>query len=113
MNVLTVCIGGRVRSVSVSNFLKGHYSADVIALGTATNSEQTFKMISDWADIIIPVEDRYNNTVPAKYKEKWESCVIWNYKDKVKVMDLGFDIWGNPMHKDLEQLVESRIKNVL
>lgn len=96
--ILCVCKGGDVRSVAMAYFLKHGKNEDAIAASYQFNSPETLKLLMDWADIIMVAEDYMRNRLP-----------IGN-ASKVKSIDIGPDIWGNPFHPDLRNLIEERLK---
>ena len=87
LKVLCICAGGNVRSVAMAQFIKelnGIYRSDnknlsyeAIAIGKVYTSDKTMKMLNEWANIIINMEDY-----------------------------IPFDIWGNPRDENLKKKVK-------
>lgn len=115
MKILTICIGGMVRSSGISDVLRNDMGIDSVALSAINNHDGTMSMMCEWADVIVPVEPQFENEVPNEYKHKWENCKMWDekFKNKRKVMNLGADIWGNARHPELRQIIKSRINEIL
>jgi predicted protein tyrosine phosphatase len=89
--ILCVCEGGSNRSVCVTNWLKnslenGH---DAIAAGWRFNDFDTLAMLCAWAQIIIVMEPYMVEKIPPVFK------------DKIKICDVGPDVYGNPKHPAL------------
>lgn len=112
MKVLTVCIGGVVRSVAIADVLRNNHGIDAIPLSAVNNSKETFEMLCDWADKIIMVEPRDAGTIPPQYKGKWQNCYTWEC-EKTEVFDIGLDKWGSARHPELTKLINNRIKEIL
>lgn len=89
---LTVCEGGNVRSVSMAYTLKYDFSQDAIAFSFAKNSDEALKLLADWADYIVCMEPKFTSRFEA-------------WKAKVRVVDVGPDRWGNPLHSELYNIV--------
>ena len=95
MKILCVCEGGNVRSVGMAFALKHIYGQDALACGWRFNSLETFKMLCDWADRIVVMQEVFVAKVP--------SDVL---RSKVRVVDVGPDCFGNPLHPDLQACVQ-------
>ena len=115
MKVLTICIGGMVRSSGISDVLRNDMGIDSVAISAINNKPETVDMLCQWADIIVPVEPRYENEVDKEHLDKWTSCNMWKdeYSAKRRVMNLGADIWGNARHPELRNIIKSRIKEII
>lgn len=98
MKILTVCDQGNNRSVQFAHLLK-YWKHDVIPVGLSTNSEETLKMLYDWADIIIVVEDVMMGSIPL------ESI------DKVKVWHVGKDTYHRPFNPELHQKAKQYLED--
>ena len=111
--VLTVCIGGTVRSVGIKDILNGSFGCDALAASHFWQSHGTMAMLCTWADLIIPVEPRDLPKGPDQYRESWRDCIMWNpeYDHKIRVMDLGPDVWGNARNPELSKLIHSKLAN--
>lgn len=89
MKVLCLCAGGAVRSVTLAFVLKYEYKIDAIAASLEKNSENTLKMLYEWADRIIVVQVGMEDNIPVEYLEK------------TLCLDIGPDRWGASLHKEL------------
>ncbi len=76
MKVLCICEGGNVRSVAMAQYLKenGH---EAIAIGEKYTTDETFDMLSNWADKIMFMG-----------------------------MFLPIDLWHNPRDENLKEIVK-------
>lgn len=88
MRVLTVCAGAVCRSVAMALLLKSD-GMDAVALSFDWNKAQTFKMLSRWADRIVVMEPKYAPAIPEEFRAKMRVC------------DVGPDVWRNPLHDGL------------
>jgi hypothetical protein len=66
--------------------MNGH---DAVPISYDWTFDDTFEMMCNWADKIMPMEDRFSSRVPDEYKHK------------ILGADVGPDIWGNPTDSDL------------
>ena len=90
MKILTICRAGLVRSVALADVLKLHFEpTDVLPMGIDFNSDSTKKMLYEWADKIIVMEQHYLDKLPDEFKSKTLTC------------EVGPDIYGNSHHPDL------------
>lgn len=87
IKVLTVCDKGINRSVVLASLLKWDY--DTISMGTITTEKDTAKMLFEWAEVIIVVTEGLKLLIPKEYK------------DKVKVYDVGEDRFPRPFNLEL------------
>lgn len=90
---LCVCEGGVVRSAALATVLRWDFGQESVALSAAKNGHEIFDMLSAWADYIILMQPAFETSIPKKYASK------------IRVFDVGPDVWGNPMHKDLRKIV--------
>ncbi len=99
IKVLTICTGGLIRSAGLADILKlkGY---DAISISHKWSEDDTFKLLSGWAEIIIAMEPKYRGRVPLLYQHK------------VKVMDVGEDIWYDPRHPALVSLIKGKLSEV-
>lgn len=97
MKVLTMCQGGNSRSVAAGFLLKYKYNIDAIACSWEKNSPSTLKMLMEWADKIIIMQ------------EEMRQRVFPEYHSKLIVIDVGPDIWCNGLHQDLLQKVDAHL----
>ena len=92
MKILTVCLGGLVRSVAFAEVLKLRYGIrDVLSLGYDFNPPETQKMLFEWADRIIVVERFVQEKIPVEYHSK------------IVVCEVGPDTYGNAKNPELLQ----------
>ena len=90
VKILTVCSAGLIRSVSMTDVLKVRcVDVDVIPVGIDANSKATLNMMYEWADHIILMMEEWRPRVPSAYRHK------------VKVCDVGPDVYGNSRHPEL------------
>jgi len=82
MKILCVCKMGNVRSVTAARILKarGH---DALAAGLHRNSLDTLEMLSEWADLILNMNDM-----------------------------VGPDKWHKAMHPDLVKKIKKILKEI-
>lgn len=104
MKVLTICSAGTVRSVAMAHVLKQFYECDAIAMGhdSPNNNPKTVDMLTDWADLILIMQNGYEDVVPER-----------NVK-KIHQTHLGPDVWGNPLDPRLQgtvALIAKHLKN--
>ena len=98
MKILTVCEGGNVRSVGLAQRLKAH-DHNAVAVGTmyafaSYNDRQPGTMLAEWADLVVVMS-----------AEMLPNCGIEkNYHHKLKICEVGKDVYGNPFHHDLQKL---------
>lgn len=92
MNILIMCIRGDHRSVCMASILRNEKKQrDVITCGAYTFSQETLVMLYDWADKIIVVDPKVQESVHPEYR------------DKMVILDMGDDPWGPsfaPQFKD-------------
>lgn len=93
LKILSLCQWGLVRSVAVRRILIDELGADVIAAGIEKNDEETLKMLGDWADVIF---------IAAKNLAFSPNASVFD-RNKIKLLNIGDDVWQNPRHKDLER----------
>ena len=79
MKILCLCHRGNSRSVALAWILKDHMGQEAIATGMEIMSEETKKMLFDWAERIILVDKNFLPEIPEKYR------------DKLKIWDVGPD----------------------
>lgn len=95
---LTVCEGGVVRSVSMATVLRWDFGQDAIPVSSAKSGPEAIFLLAEWADYIILMEP------------KFETCIPKKYAHKIRVFDVGPDVWGNPMHPELRQMVGEQVE---
>ena len=102
MKIVVMCQQGNSRSVALAYLLK-EMKHEAIAIGVLSTSRNTRKMFYDWADLIILVinEKRYKHWIPKEYHSK------------VKVWDVGPDIFFKGYSEDLLQIFKNHLKKDL
>jgi predicted protein tyrosine phosphatase len=93
LKVLTLCSAGTVRSVGMAHKLKNDYGIDAVPLGHDLNSQETIDKMSDWADVILVMQPKY------------AAGILKRNAHKVMIADVGPDVWGNPLDRDLQAKV--------
>ena len=93
--VLCVCQCGHSRSAALVRILhKNGYPA--IACGAGTAGNWLPRLCQD-ADVIVLMQ------------EQFRPYIMPLYHPKIKVMDIGIDVWSNPFNQQLLDLVEGRL----
>lgn len=69
--------------------LKVNHNQDAIACSWKWNPLESRTVLYDWADYIIIMQDIFIDHVPERFRAK------------TKCVEVGPDIWGSPMHKEL------------
>ena len=103
MKILTVCQRANCRSVAAAYILKDVLGVnDTIAMGVQTASPETQSILFNWADEIVVVagEDIYSQ-IPEEFLHK----TSW--------VDIGPDIWRDPMHRDLQTKLLPLLEEVI
>lgn len=96
MKILTICEGGNVRSVCLARILKTEYYQNAVAVGanhalSEANGREPGTMLCRWADLIVIMSEHFRAGVPIP-----EDC-----KHKVRICEVGHDVYGTPMHPEL------------
>lgn len=94
MKILVVCDEGNNRSVTVAGILK-YVNHDVLTAGLKRNSEETLKILFDWADIIIRTHT--DQEIPEKYQEK------------LKTLTFGPDVFKRPFNQNLYHMAKRQL----
>jgi predicted protein tyrosine phosphatase len=89
MKILCLCEFGSNRSVHFANVLKHVEGFETLAAGLKKNTPETLEMLSKWADVIVIVDSALLPQVPDKFK------------DKIKLYDVGPDIYPRPYNEKL------------
>lgn len=97
MKILCVCGKGINRSVHIASLLKWH-KHDTIAIGLENTTQDTLKMLFDWADAIILTDAMQVYQMPNGYKEK------------VKLWNVGPDNYPRPYNKHLMAIIGKMIE---
>lgn len=92
MKFLCVCEGGTIRSVSLAWVLRYDHHQDAIAASWLKNSQETLDMLAQWADKIVVMQPHF-------------SSKFTGFREKILVVDVGPDIWKNPLHPQLMSVV--------
>lgn len=95
---LCICQYGHSRSVALARLLqeKGNKA---VAIGVGTGGDAV-EPLSDWAEIIYVLQPHYIKYVPERNKSK------------IKVIDVGPDIWSNPYNTDLRKILEEKLASI-
>lgn len=91
--ILCVCRRGNVRSVAVARSLKEDHGLCAIAVGFETCDAEAMRLLCGWARVIAVVREEFASRIPDEFA------------NKVRVIDIGQDVWMNPHHPDLVKLV--------
>lgn len=97
MKLLCVCEQGQVRSVALAGILKKR-KFDVLACGVNANSKETLDMLIAWADTVIALSKKVQDKLPKD--------------EKVVLLDIGYDNWGNPTDPELIKTLERKVYEV-
>ena len=89
MKFLVVCEGGAVRSVALASVLRWDFGQQAVAISGSKSDPELVDLLSGWADYIVVM------WTPAVEK------IRKKYAHKIRVFDIGPDIWLNSMHRDL------------
>lgn len=91
MKFLCICQGGRVRSGAMAWALKD-VGQDSLAAGWEATSKETLKMLCDWADGIVVMQQEFIARLQAKLGNE-------NFDlRKVLIVEVGPDVFGTPTH---------------
>ena len=98
-HILCVCEHGNNRSVTMAWLLKYVENFETMTIGLNYHSDETKKMMFEWADVITVPEDKLLLMIPEEYKHK------------VKFYPIGEDFYPRPFNKVLlakaKQLMEA------
>jgi hypothetical protein len=75
-----------------------------VAATEVPHSDETFAMLSEWADMIVMAEDRS--------KSPFSSRIPLDYRYKIWDSGIGPDKWGNPQDPDLRKVATAAIKRI-
>lgn len=90
--ILCVCENGNNRSVFMAYRLKRH-GFEALACGWRSSRPDTFKMLCNWADVIIVMQAGFINHIPPEFQVK------------VFTADVGPDKWGPRWHPEMKQII--------
>lgn len=88
-HILCVCEHGNNRSVTMAWLLKYDKDFETLTAGVAYHTQETLKMLYEWADVITVPEDKLLAFIPEEYKHK------------IKFYNIGEDIYPRPFNKEL------------
>lgn len=93
MKIVTVCLGGQVRSVAMANYLNSNFENIIaVPIANANPFPGNFNWYMHWADKVIAVgEVGLLNRLP---ENKRFHC------------DVGYDTYGSPENPDLIQKIK-------
>jgi len=96
MKILCVCEGGAVRSASLANHLK-HVAPhhDALACAWRYNSPETLELLCTWAELIVVMQPNMILHIPP------------SHRGRTKVCDVGPDLYGFPMCRELIEKVSA------
>lgn len=98
MKFLCVCEAGCVRSGALAFSLRYNFGQGrVFQASHSKTPQEDLDMLAAWADYIVVMEP--------KFADKFEQ-----FKEKIRVLDVGPDIWKNPLHPDLQDIVSHVIE---
>lgn len=86
---LVVCDGGNVRSHAIAYVLKWEMHQEAIAVGRLYMTDDTMRLLSEWAEIIVIVQSHMIESIPV------------SEHGKVRCAELGVDRWGYHFHPEL------------
>jgi hypothetical protein len=89
MRFLCVCEAGTVRSGAAAHGLKYYFGQEALTASHAKLKDDTLEMLCTWADRIVLMQPKFGDRISDQFK------------NKVKVLDVGQDTWGNPLDKGL------------
>ena len=90
--IVTACLAGLVRSVSLADVFKCHYEPiDAIPVGMGSNFVGTIEMLGEWCDWFILMEEHYRDL----YLKPGHINIP---PEKVLVCEVGPDTYGDRRH---------------
>ena len=110
MKILTVCLGGQVRSVALASALaaRGHETRARGVVSTPAGTVLT-EADCDWADLILPVEPRELPLGPENHRAAWSESIVWQerFAARRRIANIGPDVWWTAEHPDLRLKVSA------
>ena len=97
MKFLVICAGGNIRSRSFVHDLMYRRGHEAMSASHDKQTDETLKMLFEWADRIIVVQPKYAERVTS------------DHKHKVKVLDVGPDEFGSPWHFILQDRMQQLV----
>ncbi len=104
MKVVTMCQGGHVRSVGLKYKLTYEYGHEVLACGWESNTPETRAMLFNWADVIVIMQSKFEQYIPAEFHNKPDGT------RKLYCYDVGEDNYHNPFHPSLQANLKHMIE---
>lgn len=93
MKFLCVCEAGCVRSGALAFSLRYNFGQGrVLQASYSKTPQEDLDMLAAWADYIVVMEP--------KFADKFEE-----FKEKVRFLNVGPDVWRNPLHPALQEIV--------
>ena len=93
MKILAVCAGGNIRSRALAYRLMYHHGQDALSASADKQAQDTWRMLCDWADRIVLMQPHFAGRIQD------------GYKAKVRICDVGEDLYGSPWHFQLQEKV--------
>lgn len=90
---LVICEGGVVRSASLATVLRWDFQQDAVPLSGAKSGQEAIDLLSEWSEYIVVMWNPAVDRIEKKYAHK------------IRIFDIGPDVWGNPMDPKLRQIV--------
>lgn len=97
--ILAICEWGNSRSVALAWLLKEQYHKDALACGICVVGPDTFKMLYDWAEMVIVTDARLTHPYFEQYSYKTE---FW---------DVGPDVYFRGFDPDLIEQYRRYLKD--
>jgi len=88
-HILCVCAHGNNRSVTMAYILKYVLNFEPLTAGLEYHTQETLKMLYEWADVIIVPEEKLIAMIPEEHKSK------------IKFYNIGEDVYPRPFNKEL------------
>ena len=98
IKILTVCAHGFVRSNATRQRLTRRGFENVIAIGVNNTTQETLKMLCEWADLILIAEPMMIYQLPE-----------FGYNKVDPNFTIGPDHWHDPFNEDLKAIVIEQI----
>lgn len=89
MKFLCVCQGGNNRSAALARILHDDHGQEAVPVGHLRLSEGSLSYFCEWADYVVAMTSEIATHIPARFV------------GKVRVVDVGEDVYGNPYHSQL------------
>lgn len=96
---LCVCEAGIVRSGALAYSLRYNFGQSrVLQASHAKTTPEDLDLLGEWADYIVVLESKFAQ----KFLMKW--------KAKIRVLDVGPDVWKNPLDPKLQDIVSEAVQ---